>query len=51
MHIPSFFPQVLLLLSQFPKELVGEKAEPQRLFDAVNFLFSLQVRIHILLHL
>ncbi|KAJ9691010.1 hypothetical protein PVL29_013262 [Vitis rotundifolia] len=34
--------RVLLLLSQFPEELVGEKAEPQRLFDAVNFLFSLQ---------
>ncbi|CBI30891.3 beta-amyrin synthase [Vitis vinifera] len=34
--------RVLLLLSQFPKELVGEKAEPQCLFDAVNFLFSLQ---------
>ena len=35
-----------MLLSQFPEELVGEKAEPQSLFDAVNFLFSLQVRTH-----
>ncbi|CBI30894.3 unnamed protein product, partial [Vitis vinifera] len=34
--------RVVLLLSQFPEELVGEKAEPQCLFDAVNFLFSLQ---------
>ncbi|KAJ9691016.1 hypothetical protein PVL29_013268 [Vitis rotundifolia] len=51
MHIPLFFfPQVLPLLSQFPKELVGENAEPQHLFDAVNFLFSLQLRTHILLH-
>ncbi|KAJ9691013.1 hypothetical protein PVL29_013265 [Vitis rotundifolia] len=39
---PFFFPQVLLLLSQFLEELVEEKAEPQHLFDAVNFLFSLQ---------
>ncbi|XP_010655670.1 beta-amyrin synthase [Vitis vinifera] len=34
--------RVLLLLSQFPEELVGEKAEPQCLFDAINFLFSFQ---------
>ena len=26
-------------------EVVGDKMEPERLFDAVNILFSLQVRI------
>ncbi|KAF7844819.1 Beta-amyrin synthase [Senna tora] len=31
-----------LLLSTLPSELVGEKIEPQRLYDCVNFLLSLQ---------
>lgn len=26
-----------------PPEIVGEKMEPERLYDAVNFLLSLQV--------
>ena len=28
-----------------PPEIVGEKMEPQKLFDSVNILLSLQVRI------
>ena len=28
-----------------PPEIVGEKLEPERLYDAVNILLSLQVRI------
>ncbi|XP_022642924.1 beta-amyrin synthase isoform X4 [Vigna radiata var. radiata] len=31
-----------LLLSMLPEEIVGEKLEPERLYDSVNFLFSLQ---------
>ncbi|CAN6573734.1 unnamed protein product [Malus baccata var. baccata] len=31
-----------LLLSMMPPELVGEKMEPERLYDAVNVLISLQ---------
>ncbi|KAK6927765.1 Squalene cyclase, N-terminal [Dillenia turbinata] len=31
-----------LLLSQLPSEIFGEKLEPERLYDAVNILFSLQ---------
>ncbi|KAF9616613.1 hypothetical protein IFM89_030782 [Coptis chinensis] len=34
--------QSCLLLSQLPKELVGEKMEPERLYDSVNLLLSLQ---------
>uniref|UniRef100_A0A2N9H1S6 Squalene cyclase C-terminal domain-containing protein n=1 Tax=Fagus sylvatica TaxID=28930 RepID=A0A2N9H1S6_FAGSY len=31
-----------LLFSMMPPEVVGDKMEPERLFDAVNILFSLQ---------
>ncbi|XP_022642933.1 beta-amyrin synthase-like [Vigna radiata var. radiata] len=31
-----------LLLSMLPEEIVGEKLEPERLYDAVNFLLSFQ---------
>ncbi|WVY93593.1 hypothetical protein V8G54_032681 [Vigna mungo] len=31
-----------LLLSMLPEEIVGEKLEPERLYDSVNFLLSLQ---------
>nr|XP_023928576.1 germanicol synthase-like [Quercus suber] len=31
-----------LLYSMMPPEVVGEKMEPERLFDAVNILLSLQ---------
>ncbi|RHN39297.1 Beta-amyrin synthase [Medicago truncatula] len=31
-----------LLLSMLPPEIVGEKMEPERLYDSVNILFSLQ---------
>ncbi|KAG5043197.1 hypothetical protein AAZV13_03G090000 [Glycine max] len=33
-----------LLLSILPSEIVGEKMEPQRLYDSVNILLSLQSR-------
>ena len=29
-----------------PPELVGEKMEPEKLYDAVNVILSLQVRIN-----
>ncbi|XP_062154203.1 beta-amyrin synthase-like isoform X2 [Alnus glutinosa] len=32
----------ILLLSMLPPEIVGEKMEPERLYDAVNFIISLQ---------
>ncbi|KAE8675762.1 putative LRR receptor-like serine/threonine-protein kinase [Hibiscus syriacus] len=31
-----------LLMSMFPEEIVGEKMEPQQLYDAVNAILSLQ---------
>ncbi|KAL3743704.1 hypothetical protein ACJRO7_018900 [Eucalyptus globulus] len=31
-----------LLFSQMPQEMVGEKVEPKRLYDAVNIILSLQ---------
>ncbi|XP_056159456.1 beta-amyrin synthase 1-like [Syzygium oleosum] len=31
-----------LLFSQMPQEIVGEKVEPERLYDAVNIILSLQ---------
>ncbi|PNX61249.1 beta-amyrin synthase, partial [Trifolium pratense] len=31
-----------LLLSMLPPEIVGEKMEPERLYDAVNVLLSFQ---------
>lgn len=34
--------QCLLLLSQMPEEISGEKADNQRLYDAVNFLLYVQ---------
>jgi len=37
--------QCCLLFSTMPPEIVGEKMEPQKLFDSVNILLSLQVRI------
>ena len=33
-----------------PPEVVGEKMEPERLFDAVNILLYLQVRINFSKH-
>ena len=41
---PSIF-QVALLFSQMPQDLVGEKMETDRFYDAVNVILSLQVRI------
>jgi len=37
--------QCCLLLSMLQEEIVGEKLEPERLYDAVNFILSLQVSI------
>ncbi|GAY36874.1 hypothetical protein CUMW_280080 [Citrus unshiu] len=34
-----------LLLSMMPTEIVGEKMEPERLYDSVNLLLSLQSKI------
>jgi hypothetical protein len=34
--------QCCLLLSMLPPEIVGEKMEPERLYDSVNVLLSLQ---------
>lgn len=34
-----------LLLSMMPTEIVGEKMEPERLYDSVNILLSLQSKI------
>ncbi|KAF8413572.1 hypothetical protein HHK36_001563 [Tetracentron sinense] len=34
--------KVALMLSQMSPEIVGEQMEPERLYDAVNFLLSLQ---------
>ncbi|QCD93398.1 cycloartenol synthase [Vigna unguiculata] len=31
-----------LLLSMLPEEIVGEKLEPERMYDSVNFILSLQ---------
>jgi beta-amyrin synthase len=36
--------QCCLLFSMMPQEIVGQKLEPERLFDSVNILLSLQVR-------
>ena len=41
---PSIF-QVALLFSQMSQDLVGEKMETDRFYDAVNVILSLQVRI------
>lgn len=35
--------QCLLYGSQLPPEAIGDKVEPQRLYDAVNVILSLQV--------
>jgi len=37
--------QCCLLLSMLPEEIVGEKLEPERMYDTVNFILSLQVSI------
>ena len=37
--------QCCLLLSMLPSEIVGKKMEPERLYDSVNVILSLQVRI------
>lgn len=37
--------QVAILFSQMPPDLVGEKIEKERLYDAVNVILSLQVII------
>lgn len=36
--------QCLLFLSQMPSEISGEKADAERLYDAVNVLLYLQVQ-------
>lgn len=38
-----FFVQTALLLSQIPRENVGEPIDAERLYDAVNVILSLQV--------
>lgn len=38
-----FFVQAALLLSQIPRENVGEPIDAERLYDAVNVILSLQV--------
>ncbi|KAK2974078.1 hypothetical protein RJ640_015748 [Escallonia rubra] len=38
----------LLMLSQMPTEIAGEKVDVQRLYDGVNVLLYLQVRIHVI---
>ena len=42
----SYTSQCCLLFSMMPPEVVGEKMEPECLFDAVNILLYLQVRIN-----
>lgn len=42
-HLSYFVVQVTLLFSQMFPELVEEKMEDERLFDAVNVILSLQV--------
>jgi len=37
--------QCCLLLSILPEEIVGEKLEPERLYDSVNLMLSFQVCI------
>lgn len=37
--------QCCLLLSKLPPEVVGEKMEPEKLFDSVNIMLSLQVNL------
>jgi len=37
--------QCCLLLSMLPEEIVGEKLEPEKLYEPVNFILSLQVSI------
>ena len=36
--------QCCLHLSTMPPEIVGEKMEPERFYDAANFMLSIQVR-------
>lgn len=44
----SVFPlQVALLFSQMSPDLVGEKMDKERFYDAVNVILSLQVRINL----
>jgi hypothetical protein len=38
--------QATLLLSQMPSDLVGEKLETERFYDAVNVILYLQVCIY-----
>ena len=42
--------QCCLLFSMMPPEIVGEKMEPECLFNAVNVLLYLQVRINFSKH-
>jgi len=37
--------QCCLLLSVLPQEIAGEKMEPEKLYDSVNLILSLQVSI------
>ena len=51
--ISSLAVQCLLLLSQMPPESVGDKADVERLYDAVDVLLYLQVKVqatHYILH-
>lgn len=43
MYGANFLLQAALLLSQMPLNLVGEAMPEENLFDAVNFILSLQV--------
>ena len=48
LHVPnnsmlSFLIQALLLLSEMPTDVVGEKIEVKRLYEAVDFILNLQV--------
>ncbi|KAJ0075614.1 hypothetical protein Patl1_35157 [Pistacia atlantica] len=36
-----------LHLSMMPAEVVGEKMEAERLYDAVNFILTFQIRLHV----
>lgn len=43
----QLFFQCALLFSQMPTQLVGEKLDVERLYDAVNVILSLQVKINL----
>lgn len=37
--------QCLLLFAMMPPEIVGEQMEPEKIYDAVNVILSLQVNL------